>query len=218
MAYSKTLAKKYATNRDRYRSADNFLSPFFKKTGIKGKAILDFGCGDGPESARFISLGAKKIVGIDPSAEMVRLAKERKLPNTTFVNNDGVTIPLKNNQFDLVYARFVLHYIKDLKSQFVEIERVLKRGGYFLAIFQCLTNDPKLVNKSVPINLGQGKNMIEFNIFAKSPDEVKNAVEEAQLKLTKLLEVENKDAQIDSKYKFKHKFKKTTYILLAQKS
>jgi len=218
MAYSKVLANKYAINRNRYKSADNFLDAFIKKAGIKGKTILDFGCGDGSETARFISMKAKSVVGVDPSAEMVRLAKERKLTNAVFIKNNGKTISLKNNQFDLVYSRYVLHYIKDLGSSFKEISRVLKKGGHFIAILQTLTNNPKLVNRSVPINLGKGKNMIKFKIFSKSPDEVKTALEKAKLKLVRLDEVENEDAQIDPKYKFKNKFKKTTYILLARKA
>jgi ubiquinone/menaquinone biosynthesis C-methylase UbiE len=218
MAYSKVLAKKYATNRDRYRSSDNLLTPLLKKAGIKGKVILDFGCGDGPEAARFISMGSNKVVGIDPSAEMVRLAKERKLSNATFLKNNGKNIPSKNNQFDLVYARFVLHYIKDLEPQFVEIHRVLKKGGYFLAIFQAITNNSKLLNKQVPFNLGIGKGITKIKIFSKSTDEVRLALKEAKLKVVKFIEVKNEDAHIDPKYKNIYKFKNATYILFARKS
>ncbi|MEQ1561531.1 MAG: class I SAM-dependent methyltransferase, partial [Nitrospira sp.] len=94
MAYSKDLAKKYATNRDKYKSSDKMLLPFLKKVGIKSKVILDFGCGDGPETEKFLKMKAQKVVGADPSGEMVRLAKLRKLNGATFIKNNGKTLPL----------------------------------------------------------------------------------------------------------------------------
>lgn len=217
MAYSKALAKKYASNRDRYRSSDALLTPLLKKAGLKDKAVLDFGCGDGSETTRLISLGAKKIVGIDPSLEMIRLAKKRKLPSAVFAKNDGKIIPSKNNQFDLVYARFVLHYIKDLEPQFLEIYRVLKKGGHFLAIFQAVTNNPKSLNKQVPFNLGTGKSVTKIKIFSKSTNEVESALKESGLKILRFFKVKNSDAHIDPKYKNIHKFKNATYILFTIK-
>jgi ubiquinone/menaquinone biosynthesis C-methylase UbiE len=217
MTYSKVLANKYAANRDRYRSSDPFLSPFLKKIGIKGKIILDFGCGDGAEAERFLSMKAGKVVGVDPSREMIRLAKKRMLANATFIKSNGKTLRLNSNQFDLVYSRFVLHYIKNLEAPFIEIAKLLKKGGYFLAIFQCLTNDPKLLNKRVPIDLKKGKVVTKIKILSKSIEEVRSALAKTNLKLIKLTRVKNTDAYIDSKYKNKHKFKNSTYILLAKK-
>jgi ubiquinone/menaquinone biosynthesis C-methylase UbiE len=217
MAYSKALAVAYATNRNQYKSSDGLLNNLLTKVGVKGKTILDFGCGDGPEAEKFILMKARKVVGIDPSSEMIKLAKKRKLQNATFIKSDGKLIPLKNDQFDVVYARFVLHYIKNLKPQFSEISRVLKGKGYFLTIFQCLTDNPKLLNKLIPLNLGRGSAVTKIKIFSKSVDEVRSVVKDANLKIIKFVEVKNTDSHIDSKYKNKRKFKNTTHVLLVQK-
>ena len=217
MAYSKALSRKYAINRNLYRSSDGYLTSLIKKIGIKDKTILDFGCGDGSEAERFISMGARRIVGIDTSGEMIRLAQEKKLKDTVFIKTGGKSIPQEDNKFDLVYARFVLHYIKDLKPQFVEIARVLKNGGYFIGIFQCLTDNSELVNTEVPINLGIGKAITKIKILAKSASEVKFGIVDSGLKLVKIMEVENTDAHIDTKYRERHKFTNTTHIALARK-
>ncbi|MEQ1500422.1 MAG: class I SAM-dependent methyltransferase, partial [Parcubacteria group bacterium] len=200
MAYSKILAKKYATNRNKYKSSDKMLLPFLKKAGIKNKTILDFGCGDGPETEKFLQMKAKKVVGVDPSSEMIRLAKLRKLNGATFIKTNGKKLPLKSNEFDLVYSRFVLHYIKDLKSQFVEISRVLKSKGYFLALFQSLTDNSKFTNKTVPVVLGKDKNATNIKILSKSIDVIKHELTKAGLKVIKSIEVQNTDAHIDTKY------------------
>lgn len=194
------------------------LLPFLKKVGIKNRVILDFGCGDGPESEKFLGMKANKVVGVDPSGEMIRLAKLRKLNGATFIKTDGNILSLKSNEFDLVYSRFVLHYIKDLKSQFLEISRVLKPKGYFLALFQSLTDNPKFINKTVPIILGKDKNATKIKILSKSVDDIRNDLMKAELKIIKFIEVKNTDAHIDPKYKNKYNFKNKTYIVFAQNS
>ncbi len=217
MAYSRSLAVAYAKNRNRYRSSDGKMAPLLSRVGVKGKNILDFGCGDGSEAERFIEQKAKKIVGVDSSATMIKLAKARKLPRSIFLMTDGKTLPLKNEEFDLVFSRFVLHYIRNTKSQFREIARVAKKGGYFLAIFQCLTNKPKSVNKKVPINLGSGKNVTKITILSKSIRQIRNHLNDAGFEIVKSLKVKNTDARIAPTYKNSQHFKNATWIIFAQK-
>jgi len=52
---------------------------FFKIIGdVTGKAILDFGCGGGINSRIFKQMGAKRVVGVDISQEMLKFAKEEE--------------------------------------------------------------------------------------------------------------------------------------------
>ena len=217
MAYSKKLAQTYAARRGRYRSSDDFLVPLLRKAKLKNKSVLDFGCGDGSETEMLLRMGAQRVVGIDPSEEMIRLAQQKKFPHAAFLKTDGHSLPFGDAEFDMVYSRFVLHYIKDLEPQFEEVSRVLKKSGHFLAIFQCLTNDQNLLNKKIPINLGRGKFVTKIHILSKSPDEVREAVRESNLRIIKFAEIKSTDAQIDPKYKNKHEFKSTTYILFAKR-
>lgn len=218
MEYTKQIVEHYTKHRDSYRSTDKIIFPLAKKLGIKNKVILDFGCGHGVDTMKFVKLGAKKVVGIDPSKAMIDLAKRhnhhRKIE---FIKTDGKKLPLKNNQFDLVFANFVVHYLEDTKKQFTEIARVLNQGGYFLAIFNCLTSDVKLINKRVPMVLGKGENSTRIHIMSKSAKEIKDNLMAAGFKIIKFTNISNPDAKIDPHYNNKHKFKKQPKLLVALK-
>jgi predicted RNA methylase len=56
---------------------------------VKDKAVLDLGCGEGIYARKIKAMGAKTVVGVDISSEMIELANaaEKKMPsasNTTW--------------------------------------------------------------------------------------------------------------------------------------
>src|ERR1700722_8375744 len=50
---------------------------------VRGKRVLDVGCGTGPISAWVAGHGAE-VTGFDLSPSMIRLAEERGVPNASF--------------------------------------------------------------------------------------------------------------------------------------
>ncbi len=88
----------------------------------KGK-ILDDGCGTG-YLAEFLS--NCEIIGIDISPEMIKQAKKRL--NYAIVGN-AENLPFKDNYFDTVFARALLHHLSNPSQGVGEINRVLKPGG-----------------------------------------------------------------------------------------
>ena len=97
---------------------------------IKGKKILDAGCGPGVYAAILIDKGAE-VTAVDYSEEMIRLTKERT-DNRVKAIKANLNFPmdfLKDNEFDIVISSLVIHYVKDLRSLFSEFNRVLKTGG-----------------------------------------------------------------------------------------
>lgn len=216
--YSKKVVDHYTQHRNSYRSTDSIVFPLVKKTGIKNKVILDFGCGHGVDCMKFVKLGAKQVVGIDPSKPMISLAKQvNSDPKIKFIATDGNTLPLKDNQFDLVFTNFVIHYLKDTQQQFSEIARVLKSGGHFIAVFNCLTTYQKLINKRVPMLLGKDKEATRIHVLSKSPDEIKTSLELGGFKIKKFSKIANPDAKIDPAYDNKYGFRKNPIIFVAQK-
>ncbi len=82
---------------------------------------LEIGVGSG----RFASPLRIKI-GIDPSKNMLRLAKKRGIE---VIQGIGENLMFKNNSFDFVLIVVTLCFVEDPKCMLSEAYRVLKRGG-----------------------------------------------------------------------------------------
>jgi len=110
--------------------------------GLKpGSTILDFGCGAGDLAfeAEQMTGGAGQIIGIDPSPEMVKVARQkaaRKGSKAAFQIEAVENMTFPDGKFDVVISSFVLHHLPGglQEKAFKEIKRVLKPGGLFFAI------------------------------------------------------------------------------------
>lgn len=97
---------------------------------VRGRRVLDAGCGPGVYAQILVRRGAK-VVGVDISPKMLRLARERVGERVELLLAD-LTKPmtfLKSNSFDVVISPLVIPYIYDLTSLFEEFYRVLKKPG-----------------------------------------------------------------------------------------
>ena len=106
-----------------------------------GMNILDVGCGTGS-----LAIAAKrkqglegKVVGVDPSSNMINLARGKaEEAGLTIDFQVGVIekLDFPDNQFDLVLSSLMMHHLPDdLKlSGLEEVDRVLKPGGRLLII------------------------------------------------------------------------------------
>ncbi|MBW3003271.1 class I SAM-dependent methyltransferase [Candidatus Woesearchaeota archaeon] len=96
---------------------------------IKGKRLLDIGCGAGVHAKKYLNKGAK-VWGIDLSKTMIELARKR-CPGVEFAIGSMRELPYRPSMFDIATASLSVDYIKDLGALFTEISRVLKKGGLF---------------------------------------------------------------------------------------
>jgi len=100
---------------------------------VKGKRVLDAGCGAGIYSEWLIERGAE-IVAFDASPKMVELAKQR-LGSKADVRQADLGKPLTflhDSSFNIVLCPLVLEYIEDWHATFAEVYRVLLQGGHFV--------------------------------------------------------------------------------------
>lgn len=100
---------------------------------VRGKTILDAGCGPGVYSESLTKNGAR-VAAIDASPKMVRLAKER-LGAGADVRVADFSQPLDffaDSSFDVVLSPLALDYVADWRAVFAEFYRVLRAGGHFV--------------------------------------------------------------------------------------
>ena len=114
----------------------NILAAQFKKFIGYKKNILEVGCGTGQLSIYF-SIGTNnEVVGLDPTIESLKLAKnfadKNNILNINFVNADIFDDVLKENFFDFIWCNGVLHHTKDPYGAFEILIQSLKKNGYVL--------------------------------------------------------------------------------------
>lgn len=103
----------------------------FLKKEIKGKKVLDLGCGSGPFIKELLSLGAKKVKGIDLSKGLIEIARKEN-PEVEFYVGNAERTPFKKNEFDIITSSLMVHYVKDLTKLFKEVSRILNKKGAFV--------------------------------------------------------------------------------------
>ncbi|HSK74553.1 MAG TPA: class I SAM-dependent methyltransferase [Pyrinomonadaceae bacterium] len=98
------------------------------------RQILEIGCGTGKFS-RLLAEHAEKVLAIDLSPQMIRLAQERSkfYPNIDFVADDVMTYQLPDNQFDCIATLTTLHH---LPTELIlrKIRNALKPDGVFVCL------------------------------------------------------------------------------------
>ena len=100
---------------------------------VKGKRVLDAGCGPGAYAEWLADRGAE-VVALDVSPKMVELAKKRVGTKATVLQAD-ISQPLhflQDGTFDIVLSALVLDHLSDWASVFREFFRVLARPGYLI--------------------------------------------------------------------------------------
>jgi trans-aconitate methyltransferase len=95
--------------------------------------ILDVGCGDGKITAEIaVRVPRGSVLGVDPSADMVRFASSRfgpaHLGNLRFEVADVRSL-LYRNQFDLIVSFNALHWVPEQGKALTSIRAALKSDG-----------------------------------------------------------------------------------------
>ena len=122
----------------RMRSGNNHAHRYLEKPAmyaklppLKGKTVLCIGCGSGEECEYLFKRGAKKVVGIDTSKELIVIARE-SYPHMEFYVQDMRTMQFPDASFDFVYSSLAMHYLPHWQSTLTKIHRLLRPRGTFL--------------------------------------------------------------------------------------
>jgi len=106
---------------------------FIRKTGLKpddlrGKLVLDVGCGAG----RFAEIATRwgaRVVGIDLSAAAEVAAKNLAARDFLAFQADVFALPFAPEAFDCIYSMGVLHHTPDCERAVKVLPQYLKPGG-----------------------------------------------------------------------------------------
>lgn len=102
---------------------------------VRGKHILEIGCGGGQCSIAFAKQGAI-ATGIDQSPMQLEYARglaAEEGARVEFLEGDITTLPqIKTALQDAVFSAHALTYVEDIATCFAEVARVLRPGGLFV--------------------------------------------------------------------------------------
>jgi demethylmenaquinone methyltransferase/2-methoxy-6-polyprenyl-1,4-benzoquinol methylase len=149
MLIDERTSEKFAKYMKKYKGLYRNLAIIAQKNLVcsnRNPLIVDIGIGPGLLSIEINKLIPNaKIIGIDPSFEMLKLAK-KELDGSNFKKIETIltkaeSIPLKNDIADLVISRFSFIYWDDPSRGLTDIYRILKPGGRMIL---------ELINKDYP--------------------------------------------------------------------
>jgi SAM-dependent methyltransferase len=119
------IANPYDTNRRVEIVFDELLAG----EDLRGRSLLDVGCGTGWFSARAAERGAR-VTSLDLGTGL--LARTRARCPTTPVAGDACRLPFAEHAFDVVVSSECIEHTLDPMAAVAEIHRVTRPGGLFL--------------------------------------------------------------------------------------
>lgn len=98
---------------------------------VRGREVLDLGCGTGRHTAWLAAAGAR-VTAVDFSTGMLDEARRKVSPaRVRFIVHDlHDPLPLGDATFDAVVSGLVLEHLRDLGAFFTEMHRVLRADGH----------------------------------------------------------------------------------------
>ncbi len=102
---------------------------------VRGKRILEIGCGGGQNTIVLAKWGAKSV-GLDLSEEQIKyarkLARKHKVNTLFYLGNMENLSMFRNESFDMVLSSHAIGYSPNPEQVFREAFRVLCKGGLFV--------------------------------------------------------------------------------------
>jgi SAM-dependent methyltransferase len=95
---------------------------------VRGKTVLDLGCGSGNELVVLLARGAN-VIGIDISPDLIALAKERVGDRALVRVGSAYDTELPDSSVDVIFCISVIHHL-DISIVCGEMRRILKPGGF----------------------------------------------------------------------------------------
>ena len=136
--YYKAKARDYDQLWEQYTAATLSKAMTCLPIALNGLQILDYGCGTGELLLKLIEFdpGFEKLVGYDPSDEMLQQAKKKlEMLNAEISKKielfNSINFP---NKFDLIITTNAFHYFEDPEEVLLFFRENLKKEGLLIIV------------------------------------------------------------------------------------
>jgi ubiquinone/menaquinone biosynthesis C-methylase UbiE len=122
---------------------------------LVGGAVLDVACGQGVASRALVEAGAARVTGVDVAEPMLELARQRtdrSMPIEYLLDDATSLSRVAQDSVDGVTCQLGLMDIRDLDAALRAIHRVLRAGGWLVAV---LGHPCFLAPDAVTVDLGE---------------------------------------------------------------
>lgn len=146
--YNRIASQYKAAKQQTWRSAVEENTLFSLLPDLSQLSILDIACGDGIYTRKLKKLGAKNIIGVDISSNMIHLAQQEENRNPLGIRYEvGDASQLEyNKKYDIIFASYLFNYARsqeELATYCNSIFQSLKPGGQLIGMNDNPQNLPK---------------------------------------------------------------------------
>lgn len=202
---------------------------------IKGKRVLDIGCGAGGMSRYFVDNGAKYVLGLDISNNMLTLARKlTKQTNVEYLNLAMEYLSTIKDKFDIVFSSLAFHYVEDFEKLMKDISNLLIDGGILLFSQEHPVSTATIkINKDADKHIeiegkryyllsdynNVGKRNLLWNVdgvikYHRNFSTVINAMIDVNLKLLKIEESKPNEKAVSLVPKYKHQLDRPYFLFI----
>jgi SAM-dependent methyltransferase len=121
---------------DESNALDTKLEQFFGEDFfdiIRGKTVLDFGCGAGSQAVEMARMGAGKVIGLDIQQSL--RAKATELAERHSVSDRCEFVASTDELADIIISKDAFEHFFDPAAILRRMSELLKPGGFVLAAF-----------------------------------------------------------------------------------
>ena len=126
---------------------------------LRGARVCDLCCGEGYVGRHLLTCGAREVVGIDLSSELIEVARHRGGASTlTYRVDDAQALgSVLDSEFDIVVSQLALMDVADHRRLFAAVRRVPVPGGPFVfsVLHPCFEGRPFHVRDGPPFVVGE---------------------------------------------------------------
>lgn len=107
---------------------ERLVDDLARAADLRGRRLLDIGCGTGSVTAALVEACRCKAWGVDASPEMIAQARAKRIPGAGFKVARAEELPFASGWFERALMRSVAHHV-ERPAAFAEARRVLAPGG-----------------------------------------------------------------------------------------